>query len=276
MHTFQTTNKMSQQITALKKAIETSRNNITGHSVYASIRKPDDLHRFMELHVYAVWDFMSLLKSLQINLTCTTLPWLPKDDADAGFLINEIVTGEETDLDLHGRRKSHFEMYIDAMEEAGADTSSIKRFTKALNNGASMDEAFDLAATPEAARKFVRFTFEIIQSGKPHLQAAVFTFGREDLIPDMFLSMIRDLESNHALNISAFRYYLERHIEIDGGHHSQLALDMTARLCGNDPERWKQAEQASINALEMRVRLWDGVLEKIRETAQNVLSGHEA
>ena len=266
---------MSQQITALKKAIEATRNNITGHPVYAGIQKPDDLRRFMELHVYAVWDFMSLLKSLQINLTCTTLPWLPKNDADAGFLINEIVTGEETDVDMHGRRKSHFEMYIDAMEEAGADTGSIKGFIEALRNGSTPDEAFEYAKTPLAARKFVKYTFEIIRSGKAHLQAAVFTFGREDLIPDMFLSMIRDLESNHALNVSAFRYYLERHIEVDGGHHSQLALDMTARLCGNDPERWKEAEQASINALEMRVQLWDGVLAKIRETERNVLSGHE-
>jgi hypothetical protein len=254
---------MTSQITALKSAIEPIRQQITEHQVYSAIRKPSDLRLFMQHHVYAVWDFMSLLKSLQINLTCTTVPWFPKSNADAGFLINEIVVGEETDVDMLGRRKSHFEMYIDAMDEAGADTSSIRQFIEALKSGSTLHEAFETANTPQAARAFVQCTFDIINSAKPHLQAAVFTFGREDLIPDMFLSMIRDLEKEHPLDISAFRYYLERHIDVDGGHHSQLALEMTAGLCGSDNHKWQEAQEASARALELRMGLWNGVYASI-------------
>ncbi len=259
---------MPHQIENLKAAIEPLRQQITQHPLYRNIRKPEDLRLFMQCHVYAVWDFMSLLKSLQKNLTCVQVPWFPKQTADAGFLINEIVTGEETDLDRHGRRKSHFEMYLDAMEEAGADTSSIYRFTEALKSGASLNEAFDKADTPQAARDFVQYTFDIVRSGKAHLQAAVFTFGREDLIADMFLALIRDLEKEYALNMDSFRYYLERHIEVDGGHHSQLALEMTTSLCGSEILKWQEAREASLRALEKRVGLWNGVLDEIGRIRQ--------
>ena len=98
-------------------------NNIAHHKLYSAI---EDMRVFMQYHVYAVWDFMSLLKSLQRNLTCVNVPWFPIGDADTRYLINEIVTGEESDVDQNGIRKSHFEMYLEAMDQCGADTSGIK------------------------------------------------------------------------------------------------------------------------------------------------------
>src|SRR5690606_15785274 len=77
-------------------------------------------------HVYAVWDFMSLLKALQINLTCTTTPWIPIGNPQIRYLINEIVLAEETDIDQAGNRLSHYEMYIDAMKDLGANISHIE------------------------------------------------------------------------------------------------------------------------------------------------------
>ena len=80
---------------------------IVNHPLYSHIQRPIDLHRFMEHHVFAVWDFMSLLKALQIKLTGTNLPWVPVGDPEIRYLINEIVLAEETDLDLDGKRRSH-------------------------------------------------------------------------------------------------------------------------------------------------------------------------
>lgn len=236
---------------------------IVNHSLYPSIETMEHMKIFMQYHVYAVWDFMSLLKSLQQNLTCVSVPWFPAGDADSRYLINEIVCGEESDVDLFGIRKSHFEMYLDAMDQCGADTSGIKIFIETLKSTGNLETAFDAANTPAAARSFVQFTFKVINTNKSHIQSAVFTYGREDLIPGMFVSILNDLDKNFPNKINLFKYYIERHIEVDGDHHSNLAIEMTNNLCGDNDVYWQQAQENTIAALQKRKQLWDGVLENI-------------
>jgi hypothetical protein len=251
---------MIAQIEQLKRTIEPLRQEIINHKVYSAIKDIDDLKVFMQFHVYAVWDFMSLLKTLQNNLTCTSVPWFPRGTADTRYLINEIVVGEESDVDLNGIRKSHFELYLDAMKQCGADTSKIESFTDVLKHTGDFDAAFLSSETPKEAKEFVDFTFNVINSGKDYLQSAIFTFGREDLIPGMFISIIDEVHKNFPDDISIFKYYIERHIEVDGDHHSHLALEMVSELCGEDNVKWKEAEQASIEALQIRAQLWDAVI----------------
>jgi hypothetical protein len=225
----------------------------------------------MQYHVFAVWDFMSLLKSLQINLTCVDVPWVVKGDANTRYLINEIVTGEESDVDMKGNRLSHFELYLQAMEEAQADTSIVKNYIDTLLRKKDLKLAFKEASVPAEAQVFITNTFEVIATGKPHVQAAVFTFGREDLIPNMFISIIDDMSSDYDKSaISTFKYYLERHIEVDGDHHSKLALDMTSILCGDDLQKWAEAEAAVLKSLQSRIDLWNGVLKSIKAVGKPV------
>lgn len=162
----------------LKKAILPLREKIINHKVYSAIKDLEDVRIFMQYHVFAVWDFMSLLKILQINLTCVSVPWFPKGLADTRYLINEIVAGEESDIDSNSARKSHFELYLEAMEQCGADTSQIVHFTETLKNTGNFNSAYTQANVPHEARSFVDATFRIINSGKDYLQSAVFTFGR--------------------------------------------------------------------------------------------------
>ena len=257
---------MLEQIDKIKRRIEPFRQEIINHKVYSAIKDINDLKVFMSYHVYAVWDFMSLLKSLQNNLTCTTLPWFPKGSAETRYLINEIVVGEESDVDLSGKRISHFELYLNAMKECGASTNQIEVFTSCLKNPGDLREAYAVSGTPIEVQSFVDFTFKIIESKKDYLQAAIFTFGREDLIPGMFLSIVNDIHKNLPCSISLFKYYLERHIEIDGDHHGQLSLKMISNLCGTNEELWFEVEQVSIDCLQKRITLWDGVYEKITNT----------
>lgn len=254
---------MNEQIKKLQQAIEPLRQQIINHKVYGLITSIDDLGIFMNHHIYAVWDFMSLLKALQQNLTCTTVPWFPVGSANTRYLINEIVAGEESDIDGEGNRKSHYEMYLDAMQQCDAEPVTFFDFIAALKSSGNVSTAFDALDIPLTVQGFVEHTFEVINSGKSYLQAAVFTFGREDLIPNMFLSIVNDLNSKFPGQVSQFKYYLDRHIEVDGDHHSHLALEMTAELCGTDPEKWEEITAASIIALQKRIGLWDGVYEAV-------------
>jgi hypothetical protein len=61
------------------------------------------------------------------------------------------------------------------------------------------------------------------------------------------------------------RYYLDRHVEVDGGHHGVLARRMVERLCGDDATRWREAERASAEALVARRALWDGTLAALEQ-----------
>jgi hypothetical protein len=212
----------------------------------------------MESHVFAVWDFMSLLKTLQRELTCVDVPWLPSRFAESRRLVNEIVLGEESDV--YGTEAvSHFELYLRAMRECGASTSAIEDFLSGLRDGAGWDQALTMSGAPVAAQRFVRATFAVIKSDKLHATAAAFTFGREDLIPDMFRGFIRDQNERLHGRLELMRWYMERHIEVDGEEHGPMALRMVAELCGDDATKWREAADAAAIALWARIALWDGI-----------------
>ncbi len=261
---------MNVHLHRIQSLIEPLRQQIINHRLYAEIKDIEDLKIFMQYHVYAVWDFMSLLKSLQNNLTCTTVPWFPVGSGDTRYLINEIVAGEESDVDSFGVRKSHFEIYLDAMAQCGADTSSMATFLSSLKHTGDLQAAFMKSGMPQAARNFVEYTFKTIESKKSYLQSAVFTFGREDLIPGMFISIVNDVHQQFPDSVSIFKYYLERHIEVDGDHHSHLALEMTANLCEENEQLWEEARPEREEAARATEKLFD---DWAKDTADRAAKG---
>ncbi|MBF9143559.1 DUF3050 domain-containing protein [Hymenobacter properus] len=249
----------SDPIEFLQQQLASTRQLLLNNSLYDSLESLADLRRFMEHHVYAVWDFMSLLKALQQELTCVRMPWVPSARPALRRLINEIVLEEEADLDPLGQPISHFELYVRAMEECGADTGPIRRLVAAVADGRSVERALEIANAPASVREFVLTTFDVIGTGKPHVMAAAFTFGREDLIPDMFRQLVSDLHTRFPGQLDTFTYYLNRHIELDEDVHAPLAQQMVRELCADVPERWLEAQQVAIRCLEARMALWDGV-----------------
>ena len=239
---------------------------LAAHPLYASMRSLEDLHCFMQTHVFAVWDFMSLLKALQRGLTCVEVPWLPSRFPEARRLINEIVLGEESDL-YQGEAVSHFELYRRAMQQCGASTEAIDSFLNQLERGEETERALWQLRLPLTAQRFVQSTFTFIASGELHIVAAAFTFGREDLIPGVFKAFIRDQDEQLSGKLALFRWYLDRHIEVDGEEHGPMSLRMVSGLCGSDPVKWQQAETAAVQAIEARLTFWDAILASLPSTA---------
>ena len=246
--------------------IKSLRDKLLNHRLYSNIERIEDLQIFTENHIYAVWDFMSLLKALQIKLTCTKTPWVPNNNSQTAYLINEIVLAEETDVNQLGERKSHYELYIDAMIDIGA---KIKFPTKNINEIASSKNVFasiDNLELHKNIKEFLRFTFSVIEEGKPHKIAAIFTFGRENLIPNMFNEILREFEKNiKDKDISKLIYYFERHIELDEDEHGPMALEMVSMLAENDQKKWDEIEKISIEALEKRILLWDAINDQLEK-----------
>jgi hypothetical protein len=250
------------RLLSLQRRMHTVRNEVIGHPLYAQLRSVEDVQVFMEHHVFAVWDFMSLLKTLQAALTSVETAWVPTRHKAARRLINEIVLGEESDVDPFGQPASHYELYLDAMRQAGANTRPVVHFIQTLQRGFSLRDVlrYNTAEVPEAQLAFLRATERIIKRGKLHEIMASFTFGREDLIPDMFTELVRELHHNHPGTFDAFVYYLDRHIELDGDEHGPAALRMMHAVCGDDDAKWAEAEDTVVEALAARRALWDAIL----------------
>jgi len=244
----------------LQKSIEPFKKILRNHPINTYILTHEHLSLFMRHHIFAVWDFMSLVKKLQVDLTSVDSLWFPKGSGETRYLINEIVLGEESDIDPNGGYISHFDLYLRAMDELvimpPTALNDFKQF-KSIEEFLIALPSFNL---PQSINEFLTFTFSSILYGETSEIAAIFTFGREDLIPEMFQLILNQLRLQSPDKVKTLTYYLERHIEVDGGHHSQLALSMVSQLCQDDPKAWDRATHAAINSLKARIKLWDGIV----------------
>jgi hypothetical protein len=245
----------------LKEAVDPARRRVIDHQLYRRLDSLDAVRTFMEHHVFAVWDFMSLLKSLQRQLTCVRVPWVPSGPTGSRRLINDIVLVEESD-ELGGGFISHFEWYLNAMTQAGANRTAIDAFIGLVRAETPVLTALKEAEAPSPSADFTAMTWGFIETAPVHSQAAAFAFGREELIPDMF-EQVAAVNRTRGNRLATFVGYLERHIQVDGEEHTPMAMAMLADLCGNDEGKWRECEETVSTALTARCRLWEGIFAAI-------------
>jgi hypothetical protein len=249
---------MPDPFTILEAALAPARTSLLAHPVYRAVRDRAGLGVFMAAHVFAVWDFMSLLKSLQRKVTGVDVPWTPPRSRTAARLVNEIVLGEESDDVASGVTMSHFELYIEAMRELEVDTVPITSLVDAIAAGTPFQAALAAVPAPPYVKQFVEGTMALATEGSVEAVAASFLFGREDLVPAMFRRLLPEIASTR--EAVSLRRYLERHVEVDEGSHGPAARTLLVELCGDDPVRWTSATHAARAALIARHELWDGVV----------------
>jgi len=247
--------------------LEQKKTELGAHPIFAEINSLPVLQRFMETHVFAVWDFMSLTKRLQRELTCVSLPWLPPADAKAARLINEIVLGEESDDHLQEGHYSHFELYLDAMREIGADTGPIERFVQLQTEGVNYRTALHSVNADPAAIHFVCDTLDTALNAPAHAVAAAFLHGRESVIPQMFQRILDDWGIPKHQAPTLF-YYLQRHIEVDSDDHGPAAEALLDRLLGDNQQHQQEAHDAAIAAINSRMALWDRLRQSMKVGAE--------
>jgi hypothetical protein len=238
--------------------LEQKKLQLCSHPLLIEITSINKLQLFMQHHVFAVWDFMALTKRLQRDLTCTQLPWLPPADPQAARLINEIVLGEESDEHPTHGHCSHFELYLEAMIEVGADTTTVQRFVELQRQGVQASAALQMIDVLPGVARFVDSTLQVALNAPTHCVAAAFLHGRESVIAPMFE---RILHGNACLERQAptLSHYLSRHIELDAQDHGPAAQQLLQRLIGTDSARQSQADEIALAAVQSRLSFWDAV-----------------
>ncbi|ODU33486.1 MAG: mangotoxin biosynthesis-involved protein MgoB [Lysobacterales bacterium 69-70] len=232
------------------------------HRVFGMVRDLDDLRLFMRWHVFAVWDFMSLVKRLQMDLTCVSLPWMPPRHPKAARLVNEIVLGEESDETLSDGHTSHYDLYLEAMREVGVEPLEVNRFLNELRNGRGVSEALQSAQAPTAVADFVRATLLTAETGSTYEVLGSFFYGRENVIPTMFSALLAEWAIDEA-SVPTFVYYLKRHIELDGDAHGPAAEAIIDELVADDLERRLAVVRAAVAAVRARIALWDALADAL-------------
>lgn len=249
-------------ISELKEKLTKGTSEMVNHSLFSELKTLEDLRKFMEWHVFAVWDFMSLVKRLQHEFTCVTIPWNPAKNKSASRLLNEIVLGEESDDDIAGSHASHFELYISAMREIGADTSQIEKFIELTSAAIPVELALNMVKAHDGIKKFVLFTINTAQSEKPIKVLGSFLFGREDAIPQMFKSLLSSCSISEN-EVPTFVYYLQRHIELDGDSHGPAANRLAVDMAQQDEKKWLELYYSGLKAVMERNSFWSCLEQEI-------------
>jgi hypothetical protein len=141
---------------------------------------------------------------LQQDLTCTKVSWFPAENARAARLINDIVIGEETDVDPDGSYVSHLDLYLRAMADVGASTRQFDTFRSLARVGSSVEAAMVRTGVPPHVQAFVAHRMTLAQSGSTEEVLAAFFYGREDIIPEMFSRIQKTLPEQRQRSLASF------------------------------------------------------------------------
>ncbi len=252
-------NKNMDNLEYYKKEIIVLKNKIYKHKLFHKTLETKHIRYFMESHIFSVWGFMSILKSLQFSLSRNSLPWVPTENTRNGLtsFINEIVLSEESDYIEGIGYVSHFEIYLEAMKEIGADSSKILELIDYINREGSSYDVINNLDILDEVKNFIKFDLDTAFSGNLPKIVGSFTLGREKVIPNMFEHIVQSVT-----DANKFTTYLNRHIDIDGDRHGPLSSKLLDKVCRSD-KNLEIAYQAGIDALNLRLKVWDKISENM-------------
>lgn len=253
-------------LTQLKEKLAGLRYELFHHPLYDQIVTQEDLKVFMESHVFAVWDFMSLVKRLQRDISCVDIPWLPVSNPGLARFINEINLGEETDIGPNHEPISHLVLYVNAMKEVGADTRCFDHFLDLVRQTKNVSLALEKANVEDFVSQFVNKTMNVVHQNSTLEVATYFLVGREDPIPTMFQRILTHW--TEVEKAPQFIFYLKRHIQVDGEEHGPAAEKMLSILLAENHKNLADILPIAEKAIRSRIALWDGIVQNLSQKKQ--------
>jgi hypothetical protein len=124
----------------------------------------------------------------------------------------------------------------------------------------SLDEIYTLIyklSPSEVVAKFVEYNIKTAITKPITDVVAIFYFGRENLIPQMFE---RFINQSSIKSTQYLKYYLQRHIEIDSEDHGPKMLKLLNFVTNNNTQNIKNCINIGIDSIIKRTELWDNIL----------------
>ena len=246
------------------KKVRADYSSLNNHPLYSSLNNLPRLKFFMERHIYAVLDFMTLVKNLQKKISPMGTLWSPPENPTLCRFIGEIILEEETDQLPTGEYLSHFQIYCRALKEIQGNPQMAIEFSQSPL-APSNKLNFESFLLPKSVRNFLAFNQELIRESKAHTLAASFYFGREKAIPIIFKSILKETLVTEK-EAPMFHFYLGRHIELDSNEHGPKAKEMIKYFCQDKKTLCHEVLLTAKKVIEQRVKFWDEILEEMQET----------
>jgi hypothetical protein len=259
---------MNPYIQTLETSLAPLQTKINHHTLLHNITTQADIQCWMSHHVFAVWDFVCLIKALASRIIPQQTPWLPAKDTDSVYLMQQILLEEESDQSPSGKHASHFLWYLSAMAECGTNTGSIKTLLHALESGQNNTWALSHCPIPKPAQRFLKHTFSLFDQPTETI-AAAFVYGREAMTAGLFAALQQQIQTHQIPHCELLSGYLSRHITLDSEEHLPKARQMLINLCKQSPNRWRRAKQAAQEALIARWELLNGIEQAMRHYSKN-------
>lgn len=253
----------TERVAYILNEIEDLKSELAAHCLYTKLQHMEDIHIFMEHHVFAVWDFMSLAKALQLHLDATQVIEKQTDNSKILGFVNGILTGGETDPNKKEIVLSHLEMYLELMDEIGANTTNIKKLIASSAAGLDIHEAMQIAQLTDEQQRILNFTQTIIATNEIHKIAVAATLVPEGMISNRFLKILKETEERDNLLVPKFKNYLNRYKAIDGNDYGLLSLEMVTHFCDSDGKKWVDILDIAMKTLSHRIYLWDAIVDEI-------------
>lgn len=253
-------NELDVKKSSTTREIEKLTKDLFNHPLYRNIKNDEDIKIYMKHQIWCVWDFMTLVKSIQLAIIPPSIYWTPPKDASLGAYIYEVLLTEETDITYKAEgRASHFETYLESMKYANVDTNPILNFIKGLQNGLSYEDSISNSGITKPAKNFVDTTIKFARS-PVHISVSVFCLSREGIIPGMFSRLLKNLSLSKDLFI--FSWYINRHIALDSDSHGPLSIKLFKTVVDTE-EKEKEALSAALEALKARKYFMDEINKEI-------------
>lgn len=227
---------------------------LESHKLYDRIFDDYSLRLFVEHHVVCVWSYNYLLRNIYQELVSMIQPLNSQAQKEALRIISEAILEEEVEEQTDGSLLSHLEIYLEAMQELGADVGPILSFFDMQESGASWQESLAASHFPASVAQYARSMGELFE--RPlHERAAVLFYEGEPFIPDTFLNRLGQLGARHDVN--RLLDYFERHIEGLKRPGFSTSGRLVEIFCGDNPQLNDEAEKAAEQAMQIRIDLWN-------------------